>query len=413
MQSLQDSYYNQLHEIHDTRNKMNTILYKIKKNTMKELDDKLTSLKTSVMTDADNCSKLKNELKRLSSSTHNIVDKGKAELTFIASNKCLVNIKLSDTYLKKNSVQVESSLTFLADSDVQQNLSKLSGLGRIVLSINKLSMLEDPDTVFTVQGISEYYDVSIQSDSKSCYINAICVLSDNKILIADVSNKRLKLLNHQYQVVDHCDLSAAPRDICQITPREVAVIVDQDDTHEVQYGSVHVNGGRLIKTRNLRLEHGCNGIAYNLQDLYLTFGTVLCKNSMSDGLLKTVYEGTGWYTVFKCAVSPSGDKIFVTNLPDHEGHTLATDGTVLHSFTDPTLKEPCGIHVTALGQVLVCGYGSDTILQLDSEGKKKLATLAITSDGVNNPMSVCYNKSTASLIVGQSSGNNILVLRVK
>ncbi|KAH3789054.1 hypothetical protein DPMN_167221 [Dreissena polymorpha] len=263
---------------------------------MKELDDKLTSLKTSVMTDADNCSKLKNELKRLSSSTHNIVDKGKAELTFIASNKCLVNIKLSDTYLKKNSVQVESSLTFLADSDVQQNLSKLSGLGRIVLSINKLSMLEDPDTVFTVQGISEYYDVSIQSDSKSCYINAICVLSDNKILIADVSNKRLKLLNHQYQVVDHCDLSAAPRDICQITPREVAVIVDQDDTHEVQYGSVHVNGGRLIKTRNLRLEHGCNGIAYNLQDLYLTFGTVLCKNSMSDGLLKTVYEGTGWYT---------------------------------------------------------------------------------------------------------------------
>ncbi|KAH3788964.1 hypothetical protein DPMN_167130, partial [Dreissena polymorpha] len=137
-----------------------------------------------------------------------------------------------------------------------------------------------------------------------------------------------------------------------------------DDTHEVQCGSVHVNGGRLIKTRNLRLEHGC-------------------------------------------------DRIFVTNLPEHEVRTLATDGTVLHSFTDPTLKEPRGIHVTALGQVLVCGYGSDTILQIDSEGKKKLATLATTSDGVNNPMSVCYNKSTASLIVGQSSGNNILLLRVK
>ncbi|XP_052225247.1 uncharacterized protein LOC127840852 [Dreissena polymorpha] len=134
---------------------------------------------------------------------------------------------------------------------------------------------------------------------------------------------------------------------------------------------------------------------------------------MSDGLLKTVYEGTGGYTVFKCVVSPSGDRIFVTNLPEHEVRTLATDGTVLHSFTDPTLKEPRGIHVTALGQVLVCGYGSDTILQIDSEGKKKLATLATTSDGVNNPMSVCYNKSTASLIVGQSSGNNILLLRVK
>ncbi|KAH3717420.1 uncharacterized protein LOC127855740 [Dreissena polymorpha] len=217
---------------------------------MEELDDKLASLKASVKTDVDNCSKLKIELKRPNDATHDIVDKGKAERTFIASKKCLKNIVLSETYMKENSVQIESALTFLADSDVHQYLSNLSGLGKIVLSTKEILVFGDKDQTFTVQGKSEY-DVSIPSDSqKSFYINAMCVLSD-QIIVADVSNKRIKLLNHQYQVVDHCDLTAAPCDMCQITPSEVAVTMgeDEDDTNEVQF--VSVSGGQLVESTKL------------------------------------------------------------------------------------------------------------------------------------------------------------------
>ncbi|KAH3720349.1 hypothetical protein DPMN_063246 [Dreissena polymorpha] len=80
----------------------------------------------------------------------------------------------------------------------------------------------------------------------------------------------------------------------------------------------------------------------------------------------------------------SGDRIFVTsNL--YKVRTLARDGTVLHTFIDPDLKYPHGIHVTDLGQVLVCDNwgGSDTIIQLDTEGKKKLATIA-TEHSIHN-----------------------------
>ncbi|KAH3779385.1 hypothetical protein DPMN_157187 [Dreissena polymorpha] len=68
-----------------------------------------------------------------------------------------------------------------------------------------------------------------------------------------------------------------------------------------------------------------------------------------------------------------------------------------------------GKHVTDLGQVLFCGSESGTILQLDGEGKKKLATLAIRNDG---PLSVFYNRSTASILVGDIAGK-ILVIKVK
>ncbi|KAH3716664.1 hypothetical protein DPMN_059390 [Dreissena polymorpha] len=84
-------------------------------------------------------------------------------------------------------------------------------------------------------------------------------------------------------------------------------------------------------------------------------------------------------------------------------------------FTDPDLQAPRGIHVTDLGQVLVCGGSSHTILQLDGEGKKKLATLATEWDGLCFPESFCYNRSTASIIVAQYLilGNKILVFKVK
>ncbi|KAH3716736.1 hypothetical protein DPMN_059465 [Dreissena polymorpha] len=63
-----------------------------------------------------------------------------------------------------------------------------------------------------------------------------------------------------------------------------------------------------------------------------------------------------------CAVSPAGYKIFITNYSHHKVLTLARDGAVLQTFTDPDLQRQWGIHVTALGQVLVCGGSSNNLI---------------------------------------------------
>ncbi|KAH3750258.1 uncharacterized protein LOC127847675 [Dreissena polymorpha] len=412
MQSLQVLYNKQLHEIGQTRQKINTILDEIEKTTLKELEDKMTSLKASVNTNVDNCSKLKNELTRLRDTIHDIVDKGKAELSFIASKKCLEKINQSETYLKENFVQVESSLTFHVDSDFQEHLSKLSGLGRIVVCTQAVPLPGAPNKVLTVQGQSEY-DVKIPSDTtKRIDISAICVLSNDQILVADHGNKRVKLLDHQYQVVGNCDFNACPMDMCIITPSEVAVSVVGNKTHGAQF--VSINDGRLVKGRKLKFKHPCHGIANNQQDLYLTSGTALYKYSMSGDLLNKLYEDTSDdFVVNMCAMSPSGDKIFVTNSAQGKVITLARDGTVICTFNDLELVWPRGIHVTAQGQVLVCGHFSHIILQLDGEGKKKMAHLVTWSDGLFDPMSVCYNRSSSSIIVGQKDCDNILVFKVK
>ncbi|KAH3782187.1 hypothetical protein DPMN_160099 [Dreissena polymorpha] len=104
------------------------------------------------------------------------------------------------------------------------------------------------------------------------------------------------------------------------------------------------------------------------------------------------------------------ERIYVTNNPQHKLITLATDGALISTFMDPELQYPWGVHVTPYGQVLVCGHISHTVMQVDREGSKKLATLISKSDGVSRPISVCYNTNTHQIIVGLYRLDKIKVL---
>ncbi|KAH3700627.1 hypothetical protein DPMN_075604 [Dreissena polymorpha] len=80
---------------------------------------------------------------------------------------------------------------------------------------------------------------------------------------------------------------------------------------------------------------------------------------------------------------------------------------------DPELEGSTAVHVTPIGQVLLCDGDSHTILQVDNIGCRKLATLATKRDGINGPISVCYNSNTDTIIVGQWDNNTIFVCKVK
>ncbi|KAH3754295.1 hypothetical protein DPMN_188961 [Dreissena polymorpha] len=119
------------------------------------------------------------------------------------------------------------------------------------------------------------------------------------------------------------------------------------------------------------------------------------------------------FAVDKCAVSPTGDRLYITSNWQNKLLTLARDGTLLATYTDPALRVPTGLHVTPAGQVLVCGWRPDTVRQVGWEGESKLANLATEEDGVWHPESVCYSSTSSSIIVGQMYMNNILVFRVE
>ena len=119
------------------------------------------------------------------------------------------------------------------------------------------------------------------------------------------------------------------------------------------------------------------------------------------------------FSVWKCAVSPIGDRIYVINDDHDKLLTLSSDGTLLSSFTDTNLHSPLCVCVTPAGQVLVSWFSLNTIIQMDREGRRKLATLATETHVEGFPLSVCYNINRNAIIVGMNQNTKILVLEVQ
>ncbi|XP_052217897.1 uncharacterized protein LOC127835495 [Dreissena polymorpha] len=99
-----------------------------------------------------------------------------------------------------------------------------------------------------------------------------------------------------------------------------------------------------------------------------------------------------------CQITPR-DRLYITSYWN-KLHTLARDGTLLATCTDPALEGLYGLHVTPAGQVLVCGAWSNTVLQVGWEGESKLATLATREDGVWYPESLLLSKEDNCLVKG-------------
>ncbi|KAH3737610.1 hypothetical protein DPMN_044203 [Dreissena polymorpha] len=113
------------------------------------------------------------------------------------------------------------------------------------------------------------------------------------------------------------------------------------------------------------------------------------EGGSSRSSLKTQSIGSTWEI-------DSRDRLYITIISyPYKLLTLARDGTLLATYSDPALVPPSG-------QVLVCGHLYHTVLQL--------TTLATREDGVWWPEAVCYSSTTSSIIVGQDWDDNILLL---
>ncbi|KAH3820396.1 uncharacterized protein LOC127832185 isoform X1 [Dreissena polymorpha] len=248
------------------------------------------------------------------------------------------------------------------------------------------------------------YSVKIDTDSDTCWISGICATTTGELLITDMWNNKLKLLDDNYKVVTHLDFSDKPWSICRVDSSQVAVTVYDNQIHFIS-----VTNGELVEDITFQLEHSCRGIAHHQGNLYITSGTTLYQYTVNGSLVNKLYHNN----VTSCGVSPDGERIYVTSGARDQLITLSRDGAVISKMTDPVLQWNDilpGMHVTNLGQVLVCGGDSNTILQVNRDGTKRRAILATEKSGVVRPTCVYYSKHTNSIIIGMFDNENILVI---
>ncbi|XP_052816988.1 uncharacterized protein LOC128243321 [Mya arenaria] len=400
--SLKDSYKNILAEIKALRKEFNQILDELEKKTVEQLDSMKKDLEKSLKDDIEKCTHMNELLKTMIDKFRQITGKNKETNCYVGHRKCKTKLTEAQNLLHEIQEKPVETLCFKYDSSIMPFLRNLNMFGATERVISKAKRL-DSGYVYKGQG-SKKFSVRIKKDKNTCSIEGICELPSGDLVIADSNNRRLKLLDMKYKVTAHLDCPASPEHLCHTTGSEVAVVTYEDKTYIVYF--LTVTRGQLHLSRKFTTDHDCTSIAYHEGLLYVGSDSALYQYTM-DGLMgKVIYEERG---VAKCAVSPDGERFYITTLYGSKLITLDKNGQVLSKLRDPELKTPRGVCVSPSGHVFVCGYMSDTVVQVDREGRQKLATVATEADDLACPQSVWFSEQTSSLIVGNDDDSIVVI----
>ncbi|XP_052781151.1 uncharacterized protein LOC128217798 [Mya arenaria] len=391
-------------EIRALRRKIDQVLDQLEQNTIKELDVLVATFEEQIKKDIAQSAQLSKDMTSLADSMTKT--KTNNSLAYVGYSRCQKLITETKAFLEDNTSKQEVELAFVLHTGLTDLIDSL-------MSLERFGEITYMSHVFKVENV-KHVNAALKIDKRISNISGICELLSGELVLVDNYNCRIKLLNQSYQIVDHCDVPTHPQNACNIAGNELAVSVNFNDKnrHEVRF--FNVRDSKLQQTRQLTCCHRVQNIAHHSGRLYIASGTALYAYDKAGNQGRKLFEDeSDTYTVYDCAVSSDGSKIYYTNYSKDQLLTLDSAGNKLATLSDHDMKNLTAVHVSPQGHVFVCAYGSNTVLQVDREGKRKLATLATQSNGLVKPNSLYYRSSTSSLIVGQHNNNNVVVLKLK
>ncbi|XP_053376034.1 transcription intermediary factor 1-beta-like [Mercenaria mercenaria] len=103
------------------------------------------------------------------------------------------------------------ALCFSENTDLKTSVMTATSLGGVnTVTENER---ETAQRVYEVKSKKEI-NIKMQNDRDTCYISDVCQLQDGTIILADCDNRKIKRLDMNYNIKDHCDLGYYPKGIC-------------------------------------------------------------------------------------------------------------------------------------------------------------------------------------------------------
>ncbi|XP_045196435.2 uncharacterized protein LOC123551513 [Mercenaria mercenaria] len=376
------------------RNEINEIVDELESKTTKEIEQKYNHLDRKLCNDKRSIDavvhKMEKQLARLK-----VTDSNKS--TLFVSEKLCKNLASAadDLHRCVGKPSKKTKLFFKGDSSIQTYLNRLSSLGYVRDQKIAFSSIKEKTT----------HDIKVDDDADTCNIWGTCITGDDNILIADNTNNKLKLLDKQtYEVKSFCSLSASPRSLCRVSEWEAAVSLSNRVIQFVETKDT------LTLTRTLQMEHNCFGLALTKGNIYISDGSQNVYVYDMDGKLqRTIFQDNNGETIFSesrdITVSDDSAKIHVAD--SRKGLiTLSIEGNVLWQYTGSELKGAYGVCTDGDGNLLITGILSHNVMLMSQTGEK-IGPIINASDGIQSPVSVCFDQRKSRVLVTKN-GNHLI-----
>ena len=289
---------------------------------------------------------------------------------------------------------------FTANKELLEILKSPFGLGTLC----------DTDVITDVKHLR---DVSCKTggDTSDCRLIGSVLLPDDKLVLTDYKNHKVKLLDtRQSKVVADLKVGNYPFGICKVTDTQVAVAIQSKQK------IVFVETSPSLRIdRSLKVGGSCLGICYNEGKLVVSYsdkveildlqGTVLRKIETDDKGQKL------FNSPYHLAINPYNKLIYVANNGFHNIVCMKLDGTVVAKYTDNELQGPWQVITDKTGKVFVCDLSSANVHQI-TEDCKKVEVLLTKSNGLSKPESIAYSEKDGTLYIGQQDTNDLKVFKL-
>ncbi|XP_052794907.1 uncharacterized protein LOC128227960 [Mya arenaria] len=267
---------------------------------------------------------------------------------------------------------------------------------------------DDPNYAFTTKA-THIHNLRTK-DEKACCIKGICELQTGEIVLADCANDKMKVLNREFKIVTTLNLPQHTENMCLVGGNEVALAVDDaKKKHEVHF--ITIDKYNDFDTRYISkftVAHYCNAVSFRNDYVYVGSESSVYLYSKKGEFIKIVYQALGLAnTLNGIHASNDGQRVYLTDSTNHKVITINNHGTKLATCQDQELIFPVSLCVSEHGHVFACALKSNSVLQIDTEGNRKLRTL-VSGNKIHNPLVVWFSTRSQQLMVAGIT-NDLLV----
>lgn len=261
----------------------------------------------------------------------------------------------------------------------------------------------------------EDLNVRLLSDKKNCSITGTAFLPDDKIVVADATNKKIKLFNADLKPISNLEMPSAPRDVTTISTSEIACTLPNEKVVHI----ISVGRDMNIK-KSIKLEVECYGVTCYENELFVTSGWSTEKEVQVinfEGVVQRKLRPKAG--VMKCPLYVTVDaKMSHVYVSDYENGVIGMDmdGSVIYRYNDTVTKGYMGICSSPGGTVYICTLQPNGISKVRTENKLVASLpslnendleplISLPNKGGQRPRSIAYSKKSNKLLisfVGQS-----------
>ncbi|XP_053403913.1 uncharacterized protein LOC123554658 [Mercenaria mercenaria] len=277
---------------------------------------------------------------------------------------------------------------FVCSKNVKEMVASQFKLGELLVKKKNIAEMEP--------NFDSEIEIKVSDDTEDCFINACAVILYNRIILADSSNKCLKIVDiKNTKIAKKYKLKSVPCGLAVITKDRFAVSLPREE--KIQFLTL-TQSDKITESNAIKVKGRYDRIACQENKIMMLYTDHVVILNM-DGKEKQTISVSNVGIVRDFALDSKSLYVSDSSYRGTSVFRFDYEGNLIATYNDTDLIHVRGLCVTRDGTVLVCDWKDDGSIHMISPECKKIKDILNHNDHVICPWCVSFCDETNRLFL--------------